>query len=63
MPALAGQHAEYTVAQLKAFRLGADQPDKGRINDGETRMMRDNASRLSDLEIEAVSSYISGLHP
>ena len=27
-----------------------------------TRMMRDIASRLSDLEIKAVSSFISGLH-
>jgi cytochrome c553 len=63
MPALGGQHAEYTAAQLKAFRLGADQPAKGRVNDGESRMMRDTASRLSDLEIDAVSSYISGLHP
>jgi cytochrome c553 len=63
MPALGGQHAEYTATQLKAFRLGADQPEKGRVNDGESRMMRDNASRLSDLEIDAVSSYISGLHP
>ena len=62
-PALGGQHAEYVAAQLAAFRLGADQPDKGRVNDGDTRIMRDIAARLSDLEIEAVSSYISGLHP
>ena len=62
-PALGGQHAEYVASQLAAFRLGADQPEKGRINDGDTRIMRDIASRLSDLEIDAVSSYISGLHP
>jgi cytochrome c553 len=62
-PALGGQHAEYIAAQLKAFRLGADQPEKGRVNDGESRMMRTTAALMSDLEIEAVSSYISGLHP
>jgi cytochrome c553 len=62
-PALGGQHAEYIAAQLKAFRTGADQPEKGRVNDGESRMMRSTAALLSDLEIEAVASYISGLHP
>ncbi len=62
-PALGGQHAEYIAAQLQAFRTGADQPEKGRVNDGETRIMRSTAALLSDLEIEAVSSYISGLHP
>jgi cytochrome c553 len=62
-PALGGQHAEYLAAQLTAFRTGADQPAKGRVNDGESRMMRSSAALLSDLEIEAVSSYISGLHP
>lgn len=63
-PALSGQHAAYIAKQLKAFRLGADQPehDKARTNDGEIRIMRDTAANLSDLEIEAVSSYISGLH-
>ena len=62
-PALAGQHADYLEAQLKAFRLAAEEPDAegSRKNDGDTRMMRDVASRLSDLEIRAVSSFISGL--
>jgi cytochrome c553 len=62
-PALGGQHADYIAAQLRAFRIAADQPQKGRVNDGEARMMRDTAAVMSDLEIEAVSSYISGLHP
>ncbi|MFB9885972.1 c-type cytochrome [Balneatrix alpica] len=53
-PKLAGQHAAYTEAQLKAFR------NELRVNDPQ-RMMRDTASRLSDKEIEAVSSYIQGL--
>lgn len=61
-PKLGGQHAEYIEAQLKAFRTGAEEPEKGRANDGETRIMRDIVSRMSDLEIRAVSSYIQGLH-
>ena len=53
-PRLAGQHAEYVVAQLKAFRSGA------RANDlNET--MRGVAGRLSDREIDAVADYIAGL--
>lgn len=55
-PALAGQHAEYTALQLKHFRTGK------RANDGDSRIMRSIAARLSDREIEAVSSYISGLY-
>lgn len=54
-PALGGQHADYIAAQLKAFQLGQ------RVNDGDTQVMREIAYRLSDKEIEAVSSYVSGL--
>ena len=59
-PALAGQHAEYIAAQLKAYRTGYED-ESGRTNDGDTRIMRSNAFGLSDKEIEAVASYISGL--
>ncbi len=55
-PALAGQHADYIAGQLKKFRSGE------RANDGDSRMMRGVAARLSDKEIEAVASYISGLY-
>lgn len=61
-PALGGQHADYIVAQLQAFRTGAEEPEAGRINDGETRIMRDVAARMSDLDIRSVASYIQGLH-
>ncbi len=54
-PALAGQHGDYIAAQLKKFRSG------DRANDGESRMMRDVASKLTDAEIDAVASYIQGL--
>lgn len=59
-PALAGQHAEYTAAQLRAYRQGYEDPN-GRTNDGDTRIMRTTAFGLSDLEIEAVASYVAGL--
>ena len=53
-PRLAGQFAEYTTAQLKAFR------DGGRLNDP-NGMMRGVAARLSDREIRAVAEYAAGL--
>lgn len=53
-PRLAGQHAEYTETQLKAFRAGE------RGNDA-NRMMRAVAAKMSDAEIKAVADYIAGL--
>lgn len=53
-PRLAGQHAEYTEAQLKAFRAVE------RVNDPNSAM-RDVAGNLSDREIQGVSDYIAGL--
>jgi cytochrome c553 len=53
-PRLAGQHADYTEAQMKAWRTGE------RANDP-NQMMRMVASKLSDREIKAVSDYIAGL--
>lgn len=55
-PALGGQHAEYISSQMKAFRSGA------RNNDGDSAPMRIVSERLTDAEIEALASYISGLH-
>jgi cytochrome c553 len=54
-PRLAGQHPEYVVAQLKAFRAG------DRTNDS-NNMMRAVAAPLTDKEIAAVAEYLSGLH-
>jgi cytochrome c553 len=53
-PRLAGQHAEYTLAQLKAFRTGE------RANDA-AKMMRVIASKMTEGEMQAVSEYIAGL--
>lgn len=61
-PAPAGQHADYVTAQLKMFRKGYDDP-AGRTNGGEAKIMRTTAFRMSDMEIEAVASYIAGLQP
>jgi len=62
-PQLAGQHSDYTVKQLMAFRAAAreDINAEYRTNDGETMQMRLSAEHLSDKEILAVSAYISGL--
>lgn len=54
-PSLSGQHAEYIAAQLRAFREGE------RTND-DAKMMRSVALRLTNKEVDAVASYISGLH-
>ena len=54
-PALSGQDVAYSIAQLKAFRAGT------RAND-EAEVMRTLSARLNDAEIEALASYISGLH-
>jgi cytochrome c553 len=59
-PRLAGQHADYIASTLKAYRTGYDDP-AGRTNDGDTKIMRATARGLSDAQIEAVASYVSGL--
>ncbi len=61
-PRLAGQHADYIVTSLKAYRAAEDGDANGRANDGDTRPMRLVAYRLSDSEMAAVASFISGLH-
>ena len=63
-PALAGQHSAYLEAQLKAFRAAGreDHEGKRRENDGEAKMMRATAARLSDDDIKALSSYINGMY-
>lgn len=54
-PKLSGQHAAYVEKAMKDFRSGA------RANDA-NKMMRSIAEKMSDKEIKAVASYISGLH-
>jgi len=54
-PSLSGQHAAYIVVQMKAFRDGSRSNDAG-------SMMQNIAAHMTDAEIEAVSSFVSGLH-
>ena len=51
-PRLAGQHADYTAAQLTAFRDGV------RKNNA---LMSGVAAKLNDREIKALADYIAGL--
>jgi cytochrome c553 len=52
-PRLAGQHADYTEAQLVALRGGA------RTN---SLPMTGVAAKLNDREIKAIADYVAGLH-
>jgi len=54
LPRIAGQHAQYTENQLKAFNK------RERTNDN--AVMHAIASKLSELELKAVSAYLSGLN-
>ncbi|WP_038208829.1 c-type cytochrome [Xenophilus azovorans] len=51
-PRLGGQHADYTDAQLKAFRDGVR---------GNSPQMHGVAAKMNDREIKAVADYIAGL--
>ena len=51
-PRVAGQHADYTLAQLKTFRTGE------RAN---APMMMAIATKLTDAEMAAVADYMQGL--
>jgi cytochrome c553 len=51
-PRLGGQHADYTEAQMLAFRSGAR---------GNSAQMVTIAARMSDREVKAVADYIAGL--
>jgi cytochrome c553 len=51
-PRIAGQHADYTEAQMIAFRSGAR---------GNNAQMAAIAAKMSDREIKAVSDYAAGL--
>jgi cytochrome c553 len=58
-PKLAGQHPQYTIAQLTAFRCAATgKPDKcvGRSS-GNSALMVGQAANLTDAEIAALADY------
>ncbi len=53
-PRVAGQHAEYTLRQLKDFKDGKRENDRGLV-------MQSLAVRMTEKEMEAVSEYIAGM--
>jgi cytochrome c553 len=53
-PSLRGQHANYTVGQLKAFKRGERANDAG-------KMMQNIAAKMTEEEMQAVASYIQGM--
>jgi len=59
-PRLAGQYADYTYAQLKAFKSG----DRGADSAGKDvngRIMATIAGKMTDAQMKAVAEYTSGL--
>lgn len=57
-PNIAGQHADYTKNKLLAFRTGAVWGK----NDNANAIMADIAKKLDETDIEALSTYLEGLH-
>lgn len=57
-PSLQGQHANYTADRLRRYRDG----ENNGADDPYSHIMVSVARQLTDEEIEAVSSYIEGLH-
>lgn len=55
-PLISGQHAKYTAMQLKAYRDGQ------RGGTPLATMMSNVAGGLSDADIDALASFLSGLH-
>ncbi len=57
-PALGGQHSQYTAAKLREFRAGTVWGKGANAN----AVMRTVAAAMTDAEIDAVASYLEGLH-
>ena len=55
-PRLSGQTADYIAKALREYRAGT------RNVDSNSQIMIDIATRMHDTEIDALASYISGLH-
>lgn len=57
-PAIGGQHASYTAAKLTAFKTGTIWGKEDQSN----AVMKAVAKNLSDEEIQALATYLQGLH-
>src|SRR5206468_6924206 len=53
-PRLSGQHADYTLAQLKAY-------NNGERGNGNAAIMKGVANKLSETEMKALAEYVAGL--
>ena len=59
-PRLSGQFADYTYAQLKAFKSG-ERGDDPKGKDANGRIMATIAQRMTDAQMKALADYTSGL--
>lgn len=57
-PRISGQHSVYVANRLRAYRDAA----KTTLPDGNFKSMATVAGKLTDQEIEALASYVNGLH-
>jgi cytochrome c553 len=65
-PRIGGQHAKYAAAMLRKYRM-AGAPATGAqsgmpMDQPQTTVMAAVAAKLTDAEIDALASYINGLH-
>jgi cytochrome c553 len=60
-PRLGGQHAEYTLAQLTAFKAGARGKASKEDAHPNGKIMMSIAAKLTDAEIKALAEYTAGL--
>jgi cytochrome c553 len=54
-PRIGGQHAKYAAAMIRNYRAGA-------MPGAQATIMSTVASKLTDAEIDALASYLNGLH-
>jgi cytochrome c553 len=54
-PRIGGQNSDYIIAQMNKFKNNTRSNDPNNI-------MRDIAAKMTDQEIQAVASYVAGLH-
>ena len=59
-PRLSGQHADYTYAQLKAFKAGERGNDQAG-KDQQGKIMATIAAQMSDTQMKALADYAAGL--
>ena len=59
-PRVGGQYADYTYAQLRAFKNGERGADKAG-KDANGRIMATIANRMTDDPMRAVADYMAGL--